>query len=110
MPGPGDVDGTGEATITLSGLDLTWSITVRDIATPTAAHIHTGTADVSGPVLHNLLGGGAFADDGLGGLVASGMLTITAEQAAALTATPGAFYVNVHNTDFPSGAVRGNLS
>jgi hypothetical protein len=37
------------------------------------------------------------------------MLTITAEQAAALAATPGAFYVNVHNAAFPPGAVRGNL-
>ena len=37
------------------------------------------------------------------------MLTITADEAAALAATPGAFYVNVHNADFPPGAIRGNL-
>ncbi len=108
--GSGDVDGTGSSTITISGLTLSWTITVAMIDLPTAAHIHTGTADVAGPVLHNLLAtGGPFVDDGMGGLVASGMLTITAEEASALAATPGAFYVNVHNPAFGAGAVRGNL-
>ncbi len=110
VPGPGDVDGTGSATITISGLSLSWTITVVDIDPPTAAHIHNGTVTESGPVIHDLLGsGGPFADDGMGGLVASGALTITAEQAAALAASPGGFYVNVHNPAFPPGAVRGNL-
>ena len=111
VPGPGDPDGTGEATITISGLELSWSITVRDITAPTAAHIHAGTAGQAGPIIHDLLGnGGPFADDGNGGLLATGALTITAEQAAALAATPGAFYINVHNPDFPPGAIRGNLN
>lgn len=110
VPGPGDADGTGSSTITISGLTLAWTITVANIDAPTAAHIHSGTADASGPVVHDLLGnGGPFVDDGMGGLVASGELTITAQQAAALAASPGAFYVNVHNPAFPAGAVRGNL-
>ena len=110
VPGPGDADGTGEATVTISGLDLSWSITVRDIADPTAAHIHAGTPDVSGGVVHSLSADGSdFGPDGLGGLVATGMLVITAVEASALAATPGAFYVNVHNADFAPGALRGNL-
>jgi hypothetical protein len=110
VPGPGDVDGTGSSTITIAGTTLSWTITVANIDPPTAAHIHRGTVDASGPVVHDLLGnGGPFVDDGMGGLVASGELTLTAEQAAALAASPGAYYVNVHNPAFPAGAVRGNL-
>ena len=62
-------------------------------------------------MVHGLVpaSGGPFVDDGMGGLVASGMLTITAEEAAALAASPGAWYVNVHNPAFGAGAVRGNL-
>ena len=35
--------------------------------------------------------------------------TLTESELAAIVADPSAFYVNVHNTPFPAGAIRGQL-
>ncbi len=110
IPGPGDDDGTGSATVEISGTTVTWSITVADIAMPTAAHIHVGEAGVSGGVVVDLLGDGAFTDNGDGTFSASGAVEATPEVAAAIAAGPAGYYVNVHNGDFPPGAVRGQLT
>lgn len=103
----GDPDGTGTAHITLNAGrgEVCWTIEVAGIALPaTAAHIHIGTAVVAGPVVIGL-----SAPDANG--VASGC-TQTASQdlIRGIIAAPELFYVNVHNADFPAGAVRGQLS
>src|SRR5262245_14022736 len=53
VPGPGDADGTGRVTLTLSaGKDqICYELAVSNISAATAAHIHSGAADVAGPVL-----------------------------------------------------------
>jgi CHRD domain len=39
----------------------------------------------------------------------SGCTTIVDDLAAAISADPEDFYVNVHNAEFPAGAIRGQL-
>jgi CHRD domain len=105
---PADPDGTGTALITITGTTVTYSITVDNIAAPTAQHIHSGVAGVNGPIVVNLPGVWVGAGDGpwtLNGATTSDPATI-----AAIVANPAAFYVNVHNAPFPGGAVRGQLA
>ncbi len=110
VPGPGDADGTGSAMVAIDGTTVTWSITVSAITMPTAAHIHVGASDASGGVVVNLLGDGAFMDNGDGSFTASGAVETDADTASAIAADPGGYYVNVHNAEFAPGAVRGQLA
>ena len=68
-------------------------------ATPTAAHIHTGTAGNNGAVLVPL--GATFAR--------KGCTTTTKVNIDAILANPKGYYVNVHNAAYPNGAARGQL-
>ena len=102
IPGPGDADGSGVATVTFAGTTVSYTLLVNNIAAPTAAHIHRGTAGVSGNVVID------FAPTFTGGL-ASGSVTADAELIAEILSEPAGFYVNIHNADFASGAVRGQL-
>jgi hypothetical protein len=98
-----DEDGHGFFTYSLQGTMFCWTLSWQDIVTPTAAHVHVGSRHVAGPVVIPL------DTDGLPGPERSGCRTITAELAAAISADPRAYYVNVHNTPFPAGAIRGQL-
>jgi hypothetical protein len=83
------------------------------------AHIHRGPKGSNGPVVVNLAwpqdgraadcisetrvlpnGAPAFARDGNGNLRATVVEILT---------NPDAFYINVHNAEYPAGAVRGQL-
>lgn len=103
---PADPDGTGTAWLTLNPGQgqVCWRIFVEDITLPaTAAHIHDAPAGVAGPV-----------DIALSAPDATGWATgcISADRADILDIIrdPADYYVNVHNTDYPAGAVRGQLS
>lgn len=103
VPGPGDPDGKGSASITINAgkSELCYKLSVKDIAAPTAAHVHTGSPTQAGPVSVGLTppAGGS----------SSGCVTINSELADAIRKAPQAFYVNVHNAEFPDGAIRGQL-
>ena len=105
VPGPGDPDGTGDAFLAFdSDLDeICASIFVDSIDTATAAHIHSGIEGVAGPVVVTLPTPGA---DGL----AEGCVAVDQAVIDAILADPAAFYINVHNAEFPDGAVRGQVS
>lgn len=101
VPGPGDPDGSGTARLRLNAGQrmVCWQVTWMDIEDPTAAHIHRGPAGVAGPVvvpLSPIAGGCASGVDR--GLIRE------------ILVDPAAFYVNVHNEEFPAGAIRGQLS
>ena len=102
-PGPGDPDGSGVAYLTLNQgrSQVCFVIEVADIATPTAAHIHVGEAGMPGGVVVNF----DVAGNGLSGCVNADPAVIKA-----VRQSPAGYYVNVHNADFPPGAVRGQLS
>lgn len=99
---PADPDGTGFAQLTLNPGQETvcFDITVENIAPATAAHIHRGGADVNGPVVVNF----DVPSNGLSGCVDADRDVIKE-----ILQNPSGFYVNVHNADFPGGAVRGQL-
>jgi hypothetical protein len=103
VPGPGDPDGSGTALITLNQGQgqVCWELTAVGIATPTAAHIHEGAQGVAGPVVVTLsppVGGSS-----------SGCASVDAALIQSIRQNPAMFYVNIHNADYPSGALRGQL-
>ena len=104
VPGPGDPDGSGEAKITLnSGKgELCYEISVTGISSAIAAHIHVGPAGVAGPVVVPL----AAPTEG----TSSGCASVDPDLIKTIMKNPEQYYVNVHNVDFPAGAVRGQLS
>jgi hypothetical protein len=106
VPSPGDPDGTGSATIRLRAgqAQICFQLTVSNLTLPaTAAHIHEGAAGIAGPVVVTLT-----APDGTG--TASGCVRVARPLVSAILANPAGYYVNVHTTDFPDGAVRGQLA
>ena len=112
VPGQGDPDGRGVAAIRIdTAADrVCWTILVRGIELPAlAAHIHEAPAGVNRPIVVGLSPPTApnalFERLGIG--VSHGCMTSPA--AGEVAANPIAFYVNVHNTPFPRGAVRGQL-
>lgn len=70
-----------------------------------AGHIHVGSATVAGPVVQGLFQGGATSADQI---MQSGEVSNPAV-GAAICANPSNYYVNYHTTQFPGGAVRGQL-
>lgn len=106
-PGPGDPDASGHAAFTLNqGLgticfDLSWA----DIdGTVTAAHIHPAPAGTAGPVAVPLFTGPLAGTDS-----AAGCVDVEPDLVKAIRKDPAAYYVNVHSTAFPPGAIRGQL-
>jgi hypothetical protein len=101
---PGDPDGTGtfKATVNLGQGKVCYEITVQNIDAATMAHIHRAAPGVAGPIVVPLTPPTSGSS--------SGCADITKDLAKDLIQTPDAFYVNVHNTPFPAGAVRGQLA
>jgi hypothetical protein len=101
---PGDPDGSGTARVIVSARKLEACIfaNTRNVSPLTLAHIHQGAAGVNGPVVvdfTSLLDGNRVR-----GCVAANPNIIQA-----IRTNPAGFYVNVHNADFPRGALRGQL-
>ena len=104
VPGPGDPDGRGTASVTVNiGQSVVcYRLRVANIAPAVAAHIHAGTASVSGPVVMGL----AAPTGGQ----SNGCVSVSRELAKDILTNPASYYVNVHNPAYPAGAVRGQLS
>ena len=105
VPNQGDLDGTGSAKITvnLGQEEVCFELSVAGITLPaTGAHIHEGVAGENGPVVVPL-----EPPDANG--VSSGCVEVSRELALAIIQDPENYYVNVHTSDFPAGALRGQL-
>jgi hypothetical protein len=87
--------------------EITYRVVARrlpgTIAGSPGAHIHVGAAEEMGPVVQALELTGRDR-----GLVAIGTATNPA-LAEAIVADPANYYVNVHTTACPAGAIRGQL-
>jgi len=96
----GDPDGFGSALVSIDNLtnNVSWAIQATNILLPpTGAHIHEGGSGVNGPVRINF--NGELNGTLLGNAFAPNITPVSA---------PG-FYVNVHTSVHPGGAIRGQL-
>lgn len=121
----GDPDGRGEfyvfAIDSVGGTDnskvLCYNLQVKRIGElelapgqGRAAHIHKGKAGENGPVVANL----AWPQDGqaadcLDARLRPAQFPLGDAVVADILANPGDYYVNVHNAEYPGGAIRGQL-
>jgi len=106
-----DPDGFGSASITFDlnavPANVCWDLSYGNLTgTPAAAHIHGPAAPgVNGPVV--------IALGSLGPTSASACRDLTAPEAviaADVVANPQNYYTNVHTSDYPGGAIRGQLA
>ncbi len=110
VPDPGDPDGRGTAAVRIDEEEgtLCFILEAVNITLPAAAaHIHEGAAGVAGPVVVPL------EPPTENGTVEGCVAAENDEQRAILrdiVANPGNYYVNIHTSDFPGGAVRGQLA
>lgn len=111
VPGPGDDDGTGAAQIKINVRRerVCFVLVVLDVDLPaTAAHIHPGEAGVAGdPIV--TLGAPEEVDASGIGLATGCVRNVARSLLRDIKRNPDQFYVNVHTTAFPGGAVRGQL-
>ncbi len=78
-------------------------MTAEDIGAVTQSHIHTGAEGASGGVLIPL------DVDGFDGTTEGCTSDVAAADIQMVLDNPAGFYVNLHTTDFPAGAIRGQL-
>lgn len=105
VPGPGDPDGRGAARITFYPFraEACFEISVVDIDSAVAARINQGAAGEEGPVVIPL----APPTNGFVTGCTSGVSPIVMD---AIARNPGDYYLSVYTTQFPDGALRGQIT
>ena len=101
----GDKDGSGTAHVTLITSEdrLCYSLEASDIKPGTKAHIHEGPPEERGPPVVDL-------DPPPEDRTSSGCTDVSPALLRTLLEKPQSYYVDVHNKEFPRGAIRGQLS
>ncbi len=104
-PVPGDPDGMGTIELSLNQGQgtITYSLHVEGIEPAAAAHIHFGSAGMPGPVVLTLMAP-------TNGMSAGVLQNVDKELIKNIRKNPEMYYVNVHNSMYPGGALRGQLS
>lgn len=106
VPGPGDPDGTGNAQLRFfpATNEICYTIKVEAIMLPaTGAHVHDGDSSISGPVVVALTPPNARG-------VSTGCVVVEQTLFKDIYKHPAEYYVNVHTSDYPAGAIRGQLA
>lgn len=102
-PGGGDPDGSGHfsMTVNLGQSEICYDLTVANLDTVVAAHIHSAPTGINGPIVVPLAApvSGSSSD----------CVTVETSLAKAIAKAPQVFYVNVHTELFQGGAIRGQL-
>jgi hypothetical protein len=106
--GAGDPDGTGVAQVTVNvgQQRICWDIMVNNIAAPTRAHIHRAPALQNGAIVVPFF---EATNVDLDGCTPESQLLDRA-LLKDIIQHPENYYVNVHNANFPAGAIRGQMS
>jgi CHRD domain-containing protein len=99
----GDPNGSGTADLTLNQGQgrICLDVETQNISTPILQHIHKGVAGTNGPIVVDftpLLAGGG-----------DGCVSAARALVKDIRKHPEQYYFNVHSTEFPGGAVRGQL-
>jgi hypothetical protein len=100
--GGGDPDGAGSASVWLNPGqgEVCFAIEVSGVSPIVAAHIHHAPAGVNGPVVVPFVPGQPLS---------GGCVSADRDLILAILRTPDQYYVNVHSTEYPGGALRGQL-
>ncbi|WP_079143868.1 CHRD domain-containing protein [Streptomyces luteocolor] len=113
-PAVGDKDGRALEFVRVKGDKVSVTVTWRGTGRPTALHLHEGAKGANGAVkvdFTKLLDkSGKRGKGGKGNTVTGTVRVDDAGVLARLTADPHSFYANLHTTEFPGGAVRGQLN
>jgi hypothetical protein len=106
-PTLGDPDGRGTALVNVNPTlgEVCIEVTTSNIGPWTLAHVHQGDVGAEGPPIVDFAVGGA----GETGPRLSKCVVVAPAVANAITEDPSNYYVNVHTSDFPAGAARGQL-
>ncbi|GHE32193.1 CHRD domain-containing protein [Streptomyces capitiformicae] len=116
VPGPGDPDGHGRFQYKIHHDTFCYKLSVSDIGHPTEAHLHIAPRGETGPVALALKTPSKYgkisdcvkAQEHQNPDNATAVLTHWELQA--IKHDPFLFYVNIHNKEFPDGAIRGQLA
>jgi hypothetical protein len=107
-----DPDGRGGFTAIIDGDQFCYGLTATNLDHPpgtpralTGAHIHRGNAGENGPIVISL-SPPAPGDPG----TSSACVTADPALLQQILRSPSQFYVNVHTTAFPGGAIRDQLT
>jgi hypothetical protein len=107
VPGPGDPNGKGEIFVAVKKQKrkVCFELRFRKIEDPEAGHIHKGGRNDAGPVKVLL-----FEDRaGLPGRRFEDCVKGKRKTLRKIARNPERYYVNIHNDDYPDGAIRGQL-
>ena len=101
----GDPVATVTATVRLRAGQgqVCYRLAADNLPAASASHIHRAAVGASGPVVVPL-----FTPNAAGN--ASGCIGASRAVVKAILASPGNYYVNVHNAEFAGGAIRGQLT
>ena len=101
----GDPDGLGTGIVTLNGdtNTATWNIQYSNLDTVTDAHIHVGALGVGGGVVIPFGPGNTLGTPN----TLSG--SVVDPDVDAVLANPAGYYVNIHSSVYPQGAIRGQV-
>jgi hypothetical protein len=100
-----DPPSTGTAAVRIDSAsgEVCYDVRSTDITAATGMHIHRGAVGVNGPIVVDF----NAADLNAGG---ERCTTATSALASEIAGNPAGFYVNVHTTANPGGAIRGQLA
>jgi hypothetical protein len=109
VPTAGDPDGRGVGHAQLrGGTTVRFAFLWSAIAAPSAAHIHVGGVAQAGPVVVPLFSAPTGLPAALNGV--AGEVQADAAVVAQIRKRPAGYYLNLHNAEFPAGAIRGQLT
>ena len=105
VPGPGDPNGEGEfiASLKTHSGKICFQISHERIQKPDAGHIHKGARDEAGPVKATL-----FSSRQPSSTIEK-CKKIGKRLVRRIARNPGRYYVNLHNEQYPDGAIRGQI-
>jgi hypothetical protein len=107
-----DMDGSGTAHVTVNVGQgrVCWNLTdLANLDTITAAHIHEAPSTAAGPIRISFFHFGQPLDTE-GCTEGSAQFPFDRARLTDVIQNPQNYYVNIHTTAFPPGAIRGQLS
>jgi hypothetical protein len=99
-PTSGDATGMFMGRLNPGTGQLCYTLTSEKLSALTMAHIHVGAAGVAGPPVVVLAPS----------MTSETCIPVDKDLAMKIVAKPSDYYVNIHNTPFPKGAIRGQLT